>query len=185
MRTAHVCALRDPAGHEGSLALPARELADLAIRERVEFDALKRGRDGGAIPLAGPARQAHPPVAPGHHHVAHGEREGPVDVLALGDVADRARLPGGRWADPVEQDPAALWAEHPHDRLEERRLARAVHPDEPAHPSRANREARPVECRHCSVSHGDPVDADCCVVHCYLPVSPSMIVVASCLMRSR
>ena len=86
----HGGALGDAPGHEGTLLLAAGQLPDLPVRELGEFHPVQGELDGGAVRLGGAAGETLVPVAAHHHHVADGQRELPVNVFALRDVADAA-----------------------------------------------------------------------------------------------
>src|SRR5690606_23753958 len=128
---------------------------------------------------------AHRAVPAGHHDLAHGERERPVDVLALRHVRRDAGLPGdGGWV-TVDLDAAAVEPDRAGDGLEQRRLARPVHADEPADAAGRQLQARPVEGSDVAVADGDVVHPQGRRAHPVPPVSPRTMVAASWRMRSR
>src|SRR5690606_36102383 len=80
--------LSDTAGDECALALPARQLSDLPVGEVGELDARQSIGHGIPVGRPRPSQESLPTVPPHHHDIAHRDREGPVDVLALRYVAD-------------------------------------------------------------------------------------------------
>src|SRR5690606_9909882 len=143
-----------------ALALTAGERADLALGEVGELDPCERVRDGLAVRRPRAPGRPHAAVATGHDDVAHREREVPVDVLGLRHVADDALAACDVGRDAVDRDGAGVRADETGDRLEQRRLARAVHADEAAHPAVPDRERRAVEREHVAVVDGDVADVD-------------------------
>ena len=121
-------AARDRARHQHAATLPAREPPDLAAGQVGEADALD-GLGGVVAVLGGPAAERTGMAPAAHQHdVAHADREVPVDLVDLGHVGDvGARLSDGAAEDA---DLAAQRADEAEDRLEERRLARAVRSDD-------------------------------------------------------
>src|SRR5690606_36568355 len=109
---------------------------------------LANGSGGGRPRARGRPAAA---VATGLDDVAHREREVPVDVLGLRHVADDALAACDVGRDAVDRDGAGVRADETGDRLEQRRLARAVHADEAAHPAVPDRERRAGEGQHVAV----------------------------------
>ena len=110
----------------------------------------------------GNAHHAHVAVAAHHDHVFDQDREVPVDVLALRHIGDEVLLQ--RDVDRLAKngDLAPREPDEAHDRLEQRRLARAVDADE-----RGDRAGRDLEVRIAQrgvavaigdggASHGEP-----------------------------
>ncbi len=148
--------LSDRAGDEDALLLPARELADVPAGQLAEVERLDRAVD--RAPVVGRERPERPQarVAPHRDHVAHADREAPVDVLDLRHVADRpGRQPVGRLA--LDAHGAAGRLDQPGDRLEQRGLARPVGPDDAHRRSAGQVERDPGE-------RGDALVADVQVV---------------------
>src|SRR5690606_14649468 len=141
--------------------------------------------DGVEILRTGVPGGSHASVAPHRDDIPDEEREGPVDVLVLRDVADLPRATRLCRREPGEAHASVLGADDPHDGLEEGRLARAVHADEPAYPPALDAQARPVEGRHPAVAHRDVRDVDRGSGHRAPPVSPVTMTSASWRMRSR
>ena len=137
-----------------ALLLPAGQLADLAGAEGRHADTGERLVDLGAIACRGYAQESHVAVAAHHHHVLDEHGEVPVDLLGLRHVGDEIashRL-GGR--QPRDPHLAARRAHEAHDRLEQRRLARAVDADEAANGTGPQLEARARQ-RGVAVGIGD------------------------------
>ncbi|BDH58847.1 hypothetical protein MTP03_37860 [Tsukamurella sp. PLM1] len=181
--------LRDAAGHERPFALSAGQLPDLPVAVLGELDPFQGPVHRLPVRAARPPREPHPAVPPRHHDVPHRDREAPVHVLRLRHIADGAVAPGPRRRRPVDEDPPGLRLDQPHDGLEQRRFARAVHADEAAHGAAAQGERRAVEGDRVAVAHGDVVDGDGPNRpgrhQGALPVSPVTIVRVSCRSRSR
>ena len=84
--------LRQRAGQEDALLLPAGQLADLALAEVRHADALQRLVDLAPVVAEGDAQEAHVAVAAHHHHVLDEHGEVPVDLLGLRHIGDEVAL---------------------------------------------------------------------------------------------
>ncbi len=138
---------REGPAEEHAPALAAREGADLASILTGHADGLEGLLD--SLPIGCRRRSAEPDErhATHHHHVAHRDRERPVDELGLRHIGDPPRLAAGRAAEHLDR--ARDRFDEPGDRLEERALARPVRPDD--------REQRPGPDLEIDVLEGDPV----------------------------
>ena len=87
---------------------------------------------GSPVSLGGAAGEALVSVAAHHHHVPHGQRELPVHVLTLRDVADPALLARLCRRCAVDQHAPGVGLDHAHDGLEQRGFPGAVHADQAA-----------------------------------------------------
>src|SRR5450756_1146297 len=94
----HVRLLGERPGEEHALLLAAGQLADGAPRELGDAELVQTARHHLAVGRLGAAQPAQAAVAPHHHHVAHGDGQAPVDLLAPGHVGDGIRLAAGRAA---------------------------------------------------------------------------------------
>ena len=87
----HVRLLGERPGEEHALLLAAGELADGAPLELGDAELVQAARHHLAVGGLGPAEPAEAAVPAHHDDVVHGDREAPVDLLALGHVGDRCR----------------------------------------------------------------------------------------------
>src|SRR5690606_1547107 len=122
--------LRDGSRKKHPLALPATELADLAVFEVRQADAVEYLRDDLAIDRAGPTGQAELAEAARHDDLAHRDGEVPVDRLLLRKVRDESRLACLQRGPAEDLDAARTRLEPAHDGVEQARLARTVHADQ-------------------------------------------------------
>src|SRR5699024_9506461 len=123
--------------------LPAGELAEGARREVL---GVHRGDCvGNRLPVGGAGdRQAEASTrAAEHDEVAAEERDVAVDDALLRDVAD-ARVAAARGR-TEHLDPAGGWLLQAEQRTEERRLPRAVMPEDGDEFARADRDVEPAE----------------------------------------
>jgi len=121
----HVGLLREALRDEGPLALPARELVELAVGEVRDGEGLHGLVDGSPVRGPQPTERAGAGVPAHRHGLPDGDGELRVHLGGLEDVGDAAGALGGRHVEvPVAGvDPAA-------DRVEEGGLPGAVRPDE-------------------------------------------------------
>lgn len=124
----HAGVLRQRAGEEHALPLPAGEFADLALPELQHVDAESvpsppHGRRGGACAGNSWAVAAH------HHHVfhQHGEASSPPPRPGAHRPPRCASRPRARSCRGWSRTPSCR-REEAHDGLEQSGLARAVHP---------------------------------------------------------
>src|SRR6188472_2077626 len=132
--------LNEGSCQEHTLLLASRELADRLV-------------GGAAIGRAGPTNPADPSVASHHHRLRRGDRECPVDRLALGNVRDVVALLVYRPS--AERDRTAHLRGHVEDRLEERALAGAIGADDPDERPGRDRQVDVVQDGVVRVSGGD------------------------------
>ncbi len=117
---------------EHPLALAPGELADLTAGEGRQPHALQALRHDAPVLLAHPPQPAHRCVAAHLDDLPHGDREVPVDGVALRHVghAVQRRLRGP----PVDGHLPGVDGHQAQARLQQRRLARTVGADDRAHP---------------------------------------------------
>ena len=129
-------ALGDSACHEGALTLTTRERPNLTVGKVGQFHAGERLIHGGTVRGAQATGDAEIAVTAHADDLAHRDGEGPVNLLALRNVADDSGTVavGALAADglPVQGDCAGVRGHNPHDGFEEGGLAGAVHADQAA-----------------------------------------------------
>ena len=123
--------LRQRPGEEDALLLPARQLADLAVREISHADPVETVHGQAAVTPGDPAQQAKLTVKPHLDHVDHAGREIPIDAGPLRDIGDPAALLAKRFA--IDRDLPRQGRHDAQNRLEQGRFARPVRPDDRRH----------------------------------------------------
>src|SRR5450759_2681707 len=169
----HVRLLGERPGEEHALLLAAGQLADGAPRELGDAELVQTARHHLAVGSLRAAQPAQAAVAPHHHHAVHGDREAPVDLLALGHVGDGIRLAAGRAA--VQEHAPAAQGQQADQGLEERRLAGSVRPHDGhlgamRHVHGHGGEGRPAVIAHGGVLDGE-VGLGCAVAGAHLSAS--------------
>ena len=124
--------LRQRAGEEYPLFLPAGKRADLPPGEVADAEAFHRGGNRLAVGRLRTAQHSHVAVAPQHHHIFHQNREMPVDILALRHIGNAVLPHRLRHRQAIDADAAGLRTDDAHDGVEQRRFAGAVHADKGA-----------------------------------------------------
>src|SRR5665647_2806705 len=154
----HVRLLGERPGEEHALLLAAGQLADGALRELGDAELVQTARHHLAVGSLRAAQPAQAAVAPHHHHAVHGDREAPVDLLALGHVGDGIRLAAGRAA--VQEHAPAAQGQQADQGLEERRLAGSVGPHDRHLGAVRHGHGHGVEGRPAVVAHGGVLDGE-------------------------
>ena len=124
--------LRQRAGEEHPLLLPAGKRADLPLSEVGDAKTVKRG--GNRLAVGGTRAAQHPHVAitPQHDDIFHQNREMPVDILALRHISDAVVPHRLHDRQPIDAHAARLRADDAHDGVEQRRFTRTIHADKGA-----------------------------------------------------
>ena len=133
----HPRLLRERTREEHPLALAAREFLDRARGKREQAEALERLARQHQVAAAFEMKRSEMRRAAHQHHLEHGEREG--DRILLPDKGQSAResAPIERGKRRTEQfDRALPWIERAAEQPQQRRLARAVGPDDREHLTR-------------------------------------------------
>ena len=145
--------LGERAGEEDTLLLPAGERADLPRRECRHAHPRQCVMHARLVGGGRTAAEANGGVAAHQHDIMHRDGELPVHRLALRHVGDAAaRLPDRR---TEEHHTAPLVRLHPHDRVQERRLARPIRPDNARHRPRREGNADPFNGRRPMIRDGN------------------------------
>ncbi len=133
--------------HEHTLSLPAREIAKLPPRQRL--DARLRQRGAGAAEVRPRVRQRHivGPLQAHEHEVQDRDREDGVEGRLLRNVSQAEARPA--------LDGAADGMREPEGRADEGRLAGAVRPDDGPQLPRADRERERGQDRDAVVPDGE------------------------------
>ena len=184
----HLPVLRQRPREKHPLALPTRQLADLPVPEVAHVHPCKCLIDGRPVGGFGAAHEAHVTVTPHHHHILDQHRKGPVDLLGLRDVGHEVLPQRLGHRHPENPDLSLRRGDKPHDRLEQRRLPCAVHPDQSRHRAARNLETCVPQCRlPVPIGHGHVARRDPCfgIGHFNPPVSPFATVVEVTASRSR
>ena len=109
-----------------ALELAARQRTDRPVAESGEPDALQRLGDHGAVVRTDPASE---PASAHRDDFEHGDGEVVFEFVVLGDVAEREAMVAVV-AHVPQQLHGPVVRDQPDDGLEQRRLARAVRPDD-------------------------------------------------------
>jgi hypothetical protein len=120
------------------------------VGEADELEQLRGTRAGGAPPRARPERRGLDVLRHGHA----GERAHALERARDADVREALRAPARR-VDAVDLDPAGGRPLEPRHRVQERRLARSVRPDDAEDRARDDVEVDPVD-----GLHADEVDGE-------------------------
>jgi hypothetical protein len=144
--------LGERAREEDPTPLAARERVEAPVGEVDEVARLERPLDGATIEAARDGEEPLPRRAT--HHDRLTDREWPGDARLLRDERARARHRSARRRPRVEtgeQYLTPLRREQPRDEADERRLPRAVRPEEADELARARRERHVLERRRGAV----------------------------------
>jgi len=148
------CILCDPARHERSLALPTGESPDLPMSEARQANPLDGL--GHRLPVGGPGApgESQRAVAAHHHDFPHRDWKVPIHRFRLWNVRDLVGQPRPFGSAVEQADAARVQPGEPHQRVEEGRLARPVHAEQPHDLATADGESDVVERGHVAVAHG-------------------------------